>query len=53
MKRKTRQSREFAALKADIHEGLADLAAVRVTDVDLRRIIKLGRKLLAARLRSA
>jgi antitoxin ParD1/3/4 len=48
----TPQSREFAALKADIDKGIADLAAGRVTDVNFRRIIKLGRKLLAARLRS-
>jgi antitoxin ParD1/3/4 len=47
------QLQEFAALKADIDEGLADLAEGRVTDVDADRIIKQGRKLLAARSCSA
>jgi antitoxin ParD1/3/4 len=42
------QLQEFAALKADIDEGLADLAEGRVTDVDANRIIKQRRKLSVA-----
>jgi antitoxin ParD1/3/4 len=53
MKRRTVQSREFAALKADIDKGLADLTAGRLTVFNVRRITNLGRRLLAARLRSA
>ncbi|MDH4153625.1 MAG: ribbon-helix-helix domain-containing protein [Nitrospira sp.] len=41
------QERELVALKADIDKGLADLAAGRVTDVDPRKIMARGRKLLA------
>ena len=40
---------EMEALKADIDEGLADLAAGRVKDFDADRIIARGRKLLADR----
>jgi len=43
------QHYDFAALKADLAEGLADLAAGRVKDFDADRIIERGRKLLAAR----
>lgn len=39
----------LAALKADIYEGLADLAAGRVNSFDPARIRERGRKLLAAR----
>jgi predicted transcriptional regulator len=41
-----RSSQENAALKADIDKGLADLAAGRVKNFDLDRLIKRGRKLL-------
>ncbi len=44
---------EFAALKADIDRGLADLAAGRVQDFDADQIIERGRALLAGRSRSA
>lgn len=47
------QLQEFAALKADIDRGLADLAEGRVHDFDPARIIERGRQLLSARLRSA
>jgi len=43
---------ELAALKADIDQGLADLAAGRVKDFDADRIIQRGRKLSASRSRS-
>lgn len=43
------QLRELAALKADIDKGLADLAEGRVQDFNADRIIKRGKKLLAAR----
>lgn len=43
------QLQEFAALKADIDKGLADVAAGRVTDFDSARIIERGRRLLADR----
>lgn len=38
-----------AALKADIYEGLADIAAGRVKDFDPASIAERARKLLAAR----
>lgn len=41
------QGQEFAALKADIDKGLADLAAGRVRSFDKKKIIARGRKLLA------
>ena len=43
------QLQELAALKADIDQGLADVAAGRVQDFDAGRIIERGRKLLARR----
>lgn len=39
----------YDALKADIYDGLADIAAGRVKDFDPASIGELGRKLLAAR----
>jgi len=47
------QLQELAALRADIDKGLADVAAGRVKDFDVDRIIKRGRKLLASRSPSA
>ncbi len=47
------QLQELAALKADIDKGLADVAAGRVKEFDPQTIIARGRKLLAARSRSA
>ena len=47
------QLQELAALKADIDQGLADVAAGRVQDFDAGRIIERGRKLLASRSPSA
>jgi antitoxin ParD1/3/4 len=47
------QIEELAALKADIDNGLADVAAGRVKDFDTDRIIARGRKLLADRSPSA
>ena len=43
------QLQEFAALKAEIELGLADLAQGRVKEFDANRIIERGKKLLAAR----
>lgn len=43
------QLQELAALKADIHRGLTDLAEGRVREFDPDRIFERGRKLLAAR----
>ena len=40
---------EREALRADIAKGMADLAAGRVTDFDLDRIVERGRALLAER----
>ena len=40
---------EFAALKADIDKGLADVAAGRLIEFDADKIIERGRKLLATR----
>lgn len=45
--RRALQSQEFAALKADIDKGLADIAAGRVRPFDKKRIIARGRKLSA------
>jgi hypothetical protein len=39
----------LAALKADIRNGLADLAEGRMQDFDVVRIIERGKKLLAGR----
>ena len=43
------QLQELTALKADIDQGLEDLAAGRVQDFDTARIIERGRTLLAKR----
>ncbi len=40
---------ELAMLKADIDQGLSDIAAGRVKDFDAGKIIERGRKLLAGR----
>ena len=47
------QMQELRALKADIDRGLADVAAGRVQDFDVERIVERGRMLLAGRSRSA
>ncbi|BDV33286.1 hypothetical protein [Methylocystis iwaonis] len=47
------QSQELVAVKGDIKEGLADVAAGRTKDFDLENIITRGRKLLASRSDSA
>jgi antitoxin ParD1/3/4 len=47
------QLQELAALKADIDQGLADLAQGRVKKFDADRIIERGKQLLARRSRSA
>lgn len=46
---RTLQLEELEALKADIDEGLADVAAGRVRKFDPARIIERGRKLLPNR----
>jgi antitoxin ParD1/3/4 len=51
--KRTLQVEALAALRADIDKGLADLAEGRVKDFDANNIIERGRKLLAARSRSA
>jgi antitoxin ParD1/3/4 len=43
------QLQEFAAIKADIDQGMADVAAGRLTEFNADRIIERGRKLLAGR----
>lgn len=43
------QVQELAALKADIDEGLTDLAKGRVKDFDTKNIVERGRRLLARR----
>ncbi len=43
------QLEELSTLKADIDMGLADVAAGRVQDFDVDRIVERGRKLLANR----
>ena len=43
------QLQEFAALKADVDKGLADVTEGRVQDFNADRIIERGRKLLANR----
>ena len=43
------QIQELAALKVDIDNGLADVAAGRLKEFDATSIIERGRKLLAAR----
>jgi antitoxin ParD1/3/4 len=47
--KRTLQLEELAGLKADINVGLADVAAGRVQDFDVDRIVERGRKLLASR----
>jgi antitoxin ParD1/3/4 len=47
------QIEELTALKADIATGLADVAAGRVKDFDVGKIVARGRKLLANRAPSA
>jgi antitoxin ParD1/3/4 len=47
------QIEELTALKADIATGLADVAAGRVKDFDVGKIVARGRKLLASRAPSA
>ena len=47
--RRVPDTADLAALKADIDRGLADLAAGRVQDFDLNRVIARGRRLLADR----
>lgn len=44
-----RPKTSFAALKAEIYDGLSDIAAGRVKDFDPASITERGRKLLAAR----
>jgi antitoxin ParD1/3/4 len=43
------QLQEITALKADIDKGLADVAAGRIEDFDIQKIVERGRKLLASR----
>jgi antitoxin ParD1/3/4 len=43
------QLQELTALKTDIEQGLADVAAGRVKDFDTKQIVERGRKLLASR----
>ena len=50
--RRAVQSEKLAALKADIDKGLADVAAGRVADFDVQKIVERGRQLLAARTQS-
>ncbi|MBF0153360.1 MAG: type II toxin-antitoxin system ParD family antitoxin [Magnetococcales bacterium] len=45
--KRTLQLHELAALKVDIELGLADVAAGRVKEFDMARIIERGRELLA------
>jgi antitoxin ParD1/3/4 len=47
--KRTLQLEELASLRADINVGLADVAAGRVQDFDVDRIVERGRKLLASR----
>jgi antitoxin ParD1/3/4 len=51
--KRTLQLEELATLKADIDVGLADIAAGRVEDFEIDRIVERGRKLLASRSSSA
>jgi antitoxin ParD1/3/4 len=51
--KRTLQLEELATLKADIDVGLADIAAGRVEDFKIDRIVERGRKLLASRSSSA
>jgi antitoxin ParD1/3/4 len=47
--RRALHAQELAALKADIDQGLADVAAGRLTDFNANQIVERGRKLLARR----
>ena len=47
--RRAAQAQAFAALQADIEIGLADIAAGRVVDFDIDRIIARGRQGLKRR----
>lgn len=47
------QMQELVALKADIDQGLTDVAAGRVTEFNTDKIIERGRKLLAGRSHTA
>ncbi len=47
------QLQQFAALKADLDQGLADLAAGRTKEFDPAKIVERGRQLLATRSPSA
>ena len=47
--KRTLQLEELATLKADINVGLADIAAGRVQDFEIDRIVERGKKLLASR----
>ena len=47
--KRTLQLEELATLKADIDVGLADIAAGRVQNFEIERIVERGRKLLASR----
>ena len=46
------QAQKFAALKAEIDRGMADVTEGRLTEFDPRSIIALGRKLSADRAKS-
>jgi antitoxin ParD1/3/4 len=51
--RRELQAQKFAALKAEIDRGMADVTEGRLTEFDPRSIIALGRKLSADRAKSA
>lgn len=45
----TLQSSQYRSLKADIDQGLADLAAGRVAELDMNDLTQQGRQILANR----
>jgi len=47
--RRAVQTQEIEALKADIDQGLTDVAAGRLNDFDADKIVERGRQLLAKR----
>ena len=47
------QLQQFAALRADINRGLADVAKGRLVSYDRKRILERGRKQFASRANSA
>ena len=47
------QLQQFAALRADINRGLADVAKGRLVSYDRKRILERGRKRFASRQNSA